>query len=99
MTPEEKIIFRKGFKVAINFLYHHHLDEKGQPDPVAQEKFREFLLANTDTSREKEIIEEAINLRTTMEGGGGCGSGFCLDADGTCVRCRFKFAFNGTFHS
>lgn len=99
MTPEEKIIFQKGFKVAINFLFHHHLDEKGEPDTVAQEKFRKFLLANTNTSREKEIIAEAINLRTTMAGPGACSPGFCLDSDGTCIRCSFKFAFNGTFHS
>jgi hypothetical protein len=98
MTPEEKIIYQKGFMVAINFLFHHQLDAGGKVDPQAQAKFKNFLLAHTDSKDEGKIIEEAINLRTTMPGGENCGPGFCFDGV-SCVRCKFAFAFDGTFHS
>jgi hypothetical protein len=92
MTPEQKEFFQKGFKVAMNFAFHHHPEED-------REKFKGFLLAQTANDGEKQIIEEAINLKNTMEGGENCGPGFCLDASGKCVLCKFRFAFNGKFHS
>ena len=99
MTKKEKIMFQKGFKVAVNFLFHHHLDDKGEPDVIAQENFKKFLLANIDVPEESEIIDEAIAIRNTMDGGGNCGAGYCPDGSGGCVVCAFGFAFDGTFHS
>lgn len=99
MTEVEKNAYQKGFMVALNFLFHHHETEKDRVRSNEDKaRFRKFLLTHTNSAEEAAIVERAITLKSTMEGSEDCDSGFCR-VNGRCVLCKFKFAFDGTFHS
>ena len=88
MTPEELVHYQNGFKVAINFLYHHH-------DEADKEKFEKFLKDNAVDSVVKEAIEMTNNNLSAS--GESCPPGMCPDGTGSCVQCKFKYAFDGTY--
>jgi len=87
LTAEQLKFYQAGFKVAVNFLYHHH-DEPEQPT------FLQFLNGNMDS----DVVLEAVNLinPATLPNGENCGAGKCPTPTG-CVPCRFQFAFDGSY--
>lgn len=88
MNNEELERYRNGFKVAINFLYHHQATDDDKTN------FEKLLNEHMDA----EVVQEAINLRNNVqEGDHGCPPGLCFDGSG-CVPCKFEYAFDGKYH-
>ncbi len=90
MTPEELEMYRAGFKVAVNYLYHH------QPNEEERIKFEEYLNLHMDPA----VVQGAINLQNpdiSTFSGSLCPPGECPGPGGKCVVCRFEFAFDGTY--
>lgn len=89
MTPEELKLYQGGFKVAVNFLYHHQTGEDGRA------AFLQYLNQHMDPK----VVEEAITMRNPdidPQSGGPCPPGLCPTPNG-CVLCEFQFAYDGTY--
>lgn len=89
LTPEELAIYQGGFKVAINFLYHH------QANQDAMDAFRQYL----NQHMPPEVVQEAINMVSPAinpQTGENCPAGKCPTPSG-CVLCLFEFAFDGSY--
>jgi len=82
MTEKELKLYQAGFKVALNFLYHHQESQEKKDD------FEQFMKAHIDV----ETVDKSIQI----SGDPGCGPGECL-MGGRCVACGFQFAFDGSY--
>lgn len=91
LSPEELELYQAGFKVAVNFLYHHQASEENRS------AFERYLNEHMDP----EVVREAINMRNPEndpQSGGPCPPGFCPTPNG-CVLCEFQNAFDGSYYT
>jgi len=90
--------FRKGFRVALNFLYHHHETmAKTERPPEDKIRFERFLKLHIDEG----VVEDAKSIKSIDETGNrtSCDPGYCR-VGGTCVLCDFEFAYDaGNFEN
>lgn len=80
-TPAERSLYQKGYKVAINFLYHH-------TDSANISAFKNFL----DTQIDQSVVEESIALQSDDN----CEPGYCQTPRG-CQLCDFDYAYDGRY--
>lgn len=87
LTDRDRFFYRKGFMVAMNFLYFHHETEAETERPDDDKmRFERFLRLHIDG----DAVDQTLLLRS---GGGNCRPGTC-EVGGRCVLCKFRFAFD-----
>ncbi len=92
MTPEELRFYQAGFKVAVNFLYHHQASE------AERSAFGQYLNEHMD----HEVVQEAISMINPDKAettGVSCPPGECPIPGNGCRLCDFPFAYDGTYYT